>query len=639
MAEQKKGAPSILPFLSPRPTAISQQLFNAWLLRLFLGLHLPFNLVSSPLVIAFFRAICGLAPPHRTTLSRQVPAVHAELVSIVKQRLAAATSAAIQYDFWTHSVATVSYGSVNVAIPCTTFSPAGVPDTTVEFLCLGATEMKGSHTAENLRTWVLSVLQQFSLSINPPLPGSPVIFAGTIDNAANGRLSTSLLGILNIPCIAHTLNLVLQSSLAKIEPIISFIARLKSLTKLFNKSAKAAELLRVAVENHKEDVLSALRKEKPGRDPKKVLPDRLIKPVPTRWSSYISAFIRVSALWKPLLSLFESPAFCDIWQKNRSGQPLPLTPNDEYLLSGILPPLHSFNRVLAAVQGRSVTLGEAYHYVAQLYTAYKTPPHFSLNFAGGIQKQLVATLAEQLKHYFFSSHSYYALHQNTPPQLMAPSQTEIVVCRASHLVALSARLDPRLIGSHCSALLSLLHDADMLGPPWPNVKALGGQLRSDIFVKYLLQNLVTHHSARQEHAAPPPPTQPEFTEEVIDTANVFPFAIQLLGEGLPHRPPAASPGPPPSDPLMEVHEFWRASIPAPFPMPLNYWHQQARFWPHLAAVAQQIFVLSATSAETERVFSLAGSIGDDLRSRLTEDKFDSLVFCARNMHLLPAPAK
>ena len=141
--------------------------------------------------------------------------------------------------------------------------------------------------------------------------------------------------------------------------------------------------------------------------------------------------------------------------------------------------------------------------------------------------------------------------------------------------------------------------------------------------------MVHHSDAHKEHGAANLP--PQVNDELVEAGSVIPFGIHLLSEAPIHHPPAASPVPPSSDPIMEVHEFWRTSIPPPLPSPLNYWHQQAHFWPHLAAVAQKIFVLSATSAETERVFSLAGSIGDDLRGRLTE------VFCARNMHLLPPP--
>ena len=69
--------------------------------------------------------------------------------------------------------------------------------------------------------------------------------------------------------------------------------------------------------------------------------------------------------------------------------------------------------------------------------------------------------------------------------------------------------------------------------------------------------------------------------------------------------------------------------------PLDYWRAQASVWPHLSAIAQQILLAAASSAETERLFSLAGSICDDLRGRLTGKKIDQLVFCARNMFLLP----
>ena len=68
---------------------------------------------------------------------------------------------------------------------------------------------------------------------------------------------------------------------------------------------------------------------------------------------------------------------------------------------------------------------------------------------------------------------------------------------------------------------------------------------------------------------------------------------------------------------------------------LYYWKAQSSVWPHLSAVAQQILLAAASSAETERLFSLAGSVCDDLRGRLSGSKTDQLIFCARNMFLLP----
>lgn len=96
--------------------------------------------------------------------------------------------------------------------------------------------------------------------------------------------------------------------------------------------------------------------------------------------------------------------------------------------------------------------------------------------------------------------------------------------------------------------------------------------------------------------------------------------------------------------LQEVHDFWSAQVDRIWAgtgggtldrCPLDYWKAQSSVWPHLSAVAQQILLAAASSAETERLFSLAGSICDDLRGRLSGSKTDQLIFCARNMFLLP----
>ena len=144
---------------------ISKEHFDILLLRVLVAQQIPFNFVDSPLVQEFFRTISGHKLPHRTTLSRRVPALYDELVTAVKARLSAAQVATLQYDFWTAPHTTDSYGSVMVGIPKYTVSPAGLVSSSIEMVTLGARRVEQSHKSVDLQAWMLAVLARFNLSI------------------------------------------------------------------------------------------------------------------------------------------------------------------------------------------------------------------------------------------------------------------------------------------------------------------------------------------------------------------------------------------------------------------------------------------------------------------------------------------
>ena len=93
----------------------------------------------------------------------------------------------------------------------------------------------------------------------------------------------------------------------------------------------------------------------------------------------------------------------------------------------------------------------------------------------------------------------------------------------------------------------------------------------------------------------------------------------------------------------QVHAFWSSRIDPTWAKnadgryrrsPFDYWADRAREWPVLSAVAQQLLLIQASSAETERLWSMAGSVCSDLRSRLAGDRVNQLVFVSRNIELL-----
>lgn len=60
--------------------------------------------------------------------------------------------------------------------------------------------------------------------------------------------------------------------------------------------------------------------------------------------------------------------------------------------------------------------------------------------------------------------------------------------------------------------------------------------------------------------------------------------------------------------------------------PIKYWQRQKLLYPTLSRVAERFLCMVATSVPSERLFSRAGNIITDNRSRLLGDRLSRLVF-------------
>ena len=58
--------------------------------------------------------------------------------------------------------------------------------------------------------------------------------------------------------------------------------------------------------------------------------------------------------------------------------------------------------------------------------------------------------------------------------------------------------------------------------------------------------------------------------------------------------------------------------------PLQYWRQQSKDYPIMSAVARRVFVVSASSAQSERDFSAVGRTITDARSQLSASKVEAV---------------
>ena len=85
-----------------------------------------------------------------------------------------------------------------------------------------------------------------------------------------------------------------------------------------------------------------------------------------------------------------------------------------------------------------------------------------------------------------------------------------------------------------------------------------------------------------------------------------------------------------SDPQAEVDNFLRRPSPSLESNPLDWWKRNQTCFPRLAPLARQYLCIPGTSVPSERIFSAAGLTVNRLRSRLTPEHVDMLIFLNKN---------
>jgi hypothetical protein len=80
----------------------------------------------------------------------------------------------------------------------------------------------------------------------------------------------------------------------------------------------------------------------------------------------------------------------------------------------------------------------------------------------------------------------------------------------------------------------------------------------------------------------------------------------------------------------ELAEYMRFPVEGVGACPLQWWRDHKQFFPGLAVVARDYLCLPATSAAVERFFSVSGLTISSLRSRLSSETVEQLLFCNLN---------
>ena len=69
--------------------------------------------------------------------------------------------------------------------------------------------------------------------------------------------------------------------------------------------------------------------------------------------------------------------------------------------------------------------------------------------------------------------------------------------------------------------------------------------------------------------------------------------------------------------------------------PLSWWKSHRAAMPYLAIVAAKYLGAPASSVDSERLFSAGGQIISKLRTRITPDNAEMLIFLAANLSVMP----
>lgn len=207
----------------------------------------------------------GYSLPSRKTLSTNlIPQQYKRVSEMVQSDISQATGVSLTFDSWT-SIANENY----IAITAHYIGESGDMKSSL----LECVENSQSHTAVNLSEELNKCVEKWGIRNK--------IVAVVSDNAANVKAAITLCGWRNIPCFAHTVNLIVQNG---IEVISQIKTKGKAIVEYFKKSPQAY------------NKLNNMQKQMNCKEL------RLKQEVPTRWNSCLYMFERLLEIKEPLIS-------------------------------------------------------------------------------------------------------------------------------------------------------------------------------------------------------------------------------------------------------------------------------------------------------------------------------------------------
>lgn len=136
--------------------------------------------------------------------------------------------------------------------------------------------------------------------------------------------------------------------------------------------------------------------------------------------------------------------------------------------------------------------------------------------------------------------------------------------------------------------------------------------------------LVSRVKASIQSTQPAPSTEPEARVQTSSVWDEFDASVSSL-QG--KQDPTAQA-------VVEIDKYLNEPHLNRVNDPLKWWESRKLIYPNLYAVALKRLCIPATSVPCERIFSKAGQICTEKRSRLTSDKISKILFINHNLHLM-----
>lgn len=155
-------------------------------------------------------------PSRKTVTTNLIPQHYIRVYDNIKKNLLTATAVSLTTDTWTSSSSQSFIGITAHFINECGFLTSHL---------LSCLECPESHTAENLAAKLTACIDEFGLHYK--------IVAIVSDNAANIRAAVRICGWRNLPCFAHSINLIVQKG---VESIKETKTTVKSIIELFKRS-------------------------------------------------------------------------------------------------------------------------------------------------------------------------------------------------------------------------------------------------------------------------------------------------------------------------------------------------------------------------------------------------------------------
>ena len=205
-------------------------------------------------------------PPSRRTVMRSLlPAKYETISKELKAKLSEVKYCSITTDLWT-SCQTIGYITVTCHFITSEWELISVVLSTIN--------VPGDHTADNIAEKLKNITDEWNISDK--------LVAAVTDNGANMVAGIRLNGWKQLPCFAHTLNLVVQDSINNDKDISAIKEKCKKIVAYFHRSSKATDRL--------DHILTRQNIEA----------KKLIQEVETRWNSTYYMLERLIKLHEPV---------------------------------------------------------------------------------------------------------------------------------------------------------------------------------------------------------------------------------------------------------------------------------------------------------------------------------------------------